>query len=173
MIASKFVERSFSKFDSIKMSVPMNEELSVIREPKAALPKTPELAHEELQLVEGKPKITIGTSCPLPPLCSRIALEHNYAKLVPFRSSHGSGGKDSSFSTIVLFPDRVKTKLKKRRKKQLKSVKGKAGLEGVQGVSGSNPGDVSNEEGDSTLSSATLPLAVGEVESAGGGDVSR
>lgn len=38
----------------------------------------------------------------------RIAQEHSYSRLAPFRSSPGSGGKDSSFPTVVLFPERVK-----------------------------------------------------------------
>ena len=47
---------------------------------------------------------------------SRIAVEHNYAKLVPFRSSPSTGNKDSSLSTIVLFPDKVGSKPKKKMK---------------------------------------------------------
>ena len=38
----------------------------------------------------------------------RIAQEHSYSRLAPFRSSPGSGGRDSSFPTFVLFPNRVK-----------------------------------------------------------------
>ena len=38
----------------------------------------------------------------------RIAEEHSYSRLAPFRSSPGSGGKDSSFSTVVLFSERVR-----------------------------------------------------------------
>ena len=38
----------------------------------------------------------------------RIAQEHSYSRLAPFRSSPGSGGKDSSFQTVVMFPDKVK-----------------------------------------------------------------
>ena len=38
----------------------------------------------------------------------RIAQEHSYSRLAPFRSSSGSGGRDSSFPTFVLFPSRVK-----------------------------------------------------------------
>ena len=41
-------------------------------------------------------------------LSLRIAQEHSYSRLAPFRSSPGSGGRDSSFPTFVLFPDRVK-----------------------------------------------------------------
>ncbi len=58
-------------------------------------------------------------------LTPRIAVEHNYARLVPFRSSHKEG-KDASFSTTILFPDRVKGKLKKKKKKLSKTgLKGK------------------------------------------------
>ena len=58
-------------------------------------------------------------------LTSRVATEHNYAKLMPFRSSHCSG-KEASFPTVVLFPDRVKGKLRKKKKKHIKStMKGK------------------------------------------------
>ena len=38
----------------------------------------------------------------------RIAQEHSYSRLAPFRSTPGSGGRDSSFPTAVLFPERVK-----------------------------------------------------------------
>ena len=38
----------------------------------------------------------------------RIAQEHSYSRLAPFRSSPGSGGRDSAFPTFVLFPNRVK-----------------------------------------------------------------
>lgn len=38
----------------------------------------------------------------------RIAQEHSYSRLAPFRSSPGSGGRDSSFPTVVLFPERVR-----------------------------------------------------------------
>lgn len=38
----------------------------------------------------------------------RIAQEHSYSRLAPFRSTTGSGGRDSSFPTVVLFPERVR-----------------------------------------------------------------
>ena len=38
----------------------------------------------------------------------RIAKEHSYSRLTPFRSSPGSGGRDSAFPTVVLFPERVR-----------------------------------------------------------------
>jgi hypothetical protein len=81
---------------------------------------------------------------------SRVAVEHNYAKLVPFRSSHSTGSKESSFSTVVLFADRVSSKLKKKGlkgKKKSKHVKARvSGLEELQ-----SHGEASTEEGDSTL----------------------
>ena len=107
----------------------------------------------------------------------RISVEHNYGKLIPSRGTRGSGGRDSSFSTVVLFSDRIKKKLKKRRK-LLKSVGVTTGLE-EQDASVENPGRVSNGEGDSTLTPAVLPSAVsevdsmGDVEAVGGEDVSR
>ena len=42
----------------------------------------------------------------------RIAQEHSYSRLAPFRSSPGSGGRDSSFPTFILFPNRVKEREK-------------------------------------------------------------
>ena len=161
------------------MTAHVVDEVSVLLETAAALPIIPQYTREELLQVEDKSESKTSTvsgelssSYPSPPLSSRIALEHNYAKLVPFRSTYGNGGKDSSLSTIVLFPDRVKMMLKKRRKKQLKPVKGRTGLEGAHGITGSYPGEMSNEEGDSTLTTTMVP-PVGEAESAGGGDVSR
>lgn len=92
---------------------------------------------------------------------SRIAQEHNYAKLVPFRSHHSTGNKDSSFSTVVLFADRVSSKLKKKgtknkkRSKQIKSAR-MTGLEELH----NSYGEASTEEGDS--SALQVPM---EVES--------
>lgn len=91
---------------------------------------------------------------------SRIALEHNYAKLVPFRNFHSSGNKDSSFSTVVLFADKVSSKPKKRSvrsKKKLKQGKKLSIQEEVQ----NSQGEASNEEGEST----TAPLSM-QVEAA-------
>lgn len=86
---------------------------------------------------------------------SRIAVEHNYAKLIPFRTSHSAY---SSFSTVVLFADRVSSKLKKksiRKRKVVKHNKGRfIGVEEVQ-----SHGEVSTEEGESS----TLPTEM-EVE---------
>ena len=96
-----------------------------------------------------------------PPLSSpsRIALEHNYAKLVPFRSFHSTGHKDSSFSTVVLFADKVSSKLKKKSvKSKRKSKQGKK-LSVLEEVQGSH-GEVSNEEGEST---PAIPMQL-EVE---------
>lgn len=88
---------------------------------------------------------------------SRIAVEHNYAKLIPFRSSHSAGSKGSSFSTVVLFADRVGSKLKKKglnlKKRKVKHNKEK--LEEVR-----IHGEVGTEEGES---SSTLPTLM-EVE---------
>ena len=79
------------------------------------------------------------------PSPSRIALEHNFAKLVPFRSSHGTGGKDSSFPTVVLFADRITSKLKsKKAKRHLKLDKIKV-ASSVDNVHGSH-GEVNSEE---------------------------
>lgn len=86
---------------------------------------------------------------------SRVAFEHSYAKLVPSRSSLSTGNKDSSFSTVVLFSDRVSSKFKKKGlkgKKRSSTVKhGKVKLEEVHG-------EASNEEGE--LSTASVPMEV-------------
>lgn len=162
------------------VSLNMTEEISVLLESTAALPVTPQHAQGQQQ-VEGITKLETTTSiiggelpssCTFSPLTYRIALEHSYAKLVPFRSTHGSGGKESSLATIVLFPDRVKTKLKKRRKKQLKLAKGMTGMVEVHGAPGGNHGEVSNEEGDSTLTTTAVYPTTAE-ESTGCGGVNR
>lgn len=111
------------------------------------LPPEPQPSTENARKTEGSDcKVSV------PPLFtspSRIAVEHNYAKLVPFRSSHSTGNKDSSFSTVVLFADRIGSKLAKKKslkgKKRLKHVKARVvGVEELQ----SSHGEVSNEEGD-------------------------
>lgn len=89
---------------------------------------------------------------------SRIAVEHNYAKLVPFRSSHGTGNKEDSFFTVVLFQDRVSSKLKKKTIKVKKRAKqGKARMVGMEELQ-SSFGEASNEEGDS--SAVQVPMEV-------------
>lgn len=89
---------------------------------------------------------------------SRIAVEHNYAKLVPFRSSHSVGGKGSSFSTVVLFTDRVSSKLKKKSQRGKRKAKHGKGRLGVVEETHSH-GEASTEEGEPTV----LPTLV-EVE---------
>ena len=98
-----------------------------------------------------------GGNYPLSTPPSRVAFEHSYAKLVPSRSSPCTGNKDSSFSTVVLFSDRVSSKFKKKglKGKKRSTVKhGKVKLEEVH----SSHGEASNEEGE--LSAASVPMEV-------------
>ena len=44
-------------------------------------------------------------------LAQRIAHEHSYSKLLPFRSSIGAGGQDASFPTVVLFSNRINNRI--------------------------------------------------------------
>jgi len=67
-------------------------------------------------------------------LSSRVATEHNYAKLMPFRSSHCSG-KEASFPTVVLFPDRVRGKKKKKKKHIKGGLKGKPVIDDASSLS--------------------------------------
>lgn len=103
-----------------------------------------------------EPKVSL----PLFSTPSRVAVEHNYAKLVPFRSSQSTGNKDSSFSTVVLFADRISSKLKRKTvkvKKRSKQVKARVvGLEELH----NSHGEASPEEADS--SALQVPM---EVES--------
>lgn len=99
-------------------------------------------------------------SLPLFSSPSRVAVEHSYAKIVPFRSSHSTGNKGPSFSTVVLFADRVSSKLKKKNLKAKKRSKHvKARVVGLEELHNSH-GEASTEEGDS--SALQVPM---EVES--------
>lgn len=94
---------------------------------------------------------------------SRLAVEHSYAKLLPFRSSHGTstGSKDSSFSTVVLFGNKVNSKLAKKKakgnKRRPKHSKVKLGSigGGVEEVHSSH-GEMSNEEGECSVVPTSL-----------------
>lgn len=43
----------------------------------------------------------------------RIAQEHSYSRLAPFRSTSGSGGRDP-FPTVTLFPERVRKRVESK-----------------------------------------------------------
>lgn len=99
---------------------------------------------------------------------SRISLEHNYAKLVPFRSSLNVGSKDSSFSTVVLFADKVSSKPKRKSLKQgTKEKRSKVGKVRSAHVGGVEEVLSSNERGDEVVTeegeSSAVPILV-EVE---------
>ena len=119
-----------------------------------SLPKTMEASKQEGEILASLP--------------ARIAIEHNYAKLIPFRSSHGSGGKDSSFPTVTLFADKVGSKVKskglkgKRYSKQdkVKSSGGKVG-----GEEASNHGE-GNKEGEGNTVSVPMEVEAAEGMSA-------
>ncbi len=122
---------------------------------------------------------TLSNPPPSAASLSRIAAEHNFARLVPFRSSYGSGGKDSSFSTVVLFPDRVSLKhrsKKNKAKKQHSRVKGIGGGGGGRGVmmedvlhTNTSHGEMSTEEGESGLTAISIDIEPADtLEGAGG-----
>lgn len=103
-------------------------------------------------------------------LTPRIAVEHNYAKLVPFRSSHISG-KEGSFSTTVLFPERITNKLGKKKKKQVKSgTKGKSSIDEIPGITGGSFTEMSSEEGAANSILTTQPHSTADPS---GTDVNR
>ena len=126
--------------------------------PSQPEPALPQPSLENVKKVGGGESKVSGALFSSP---SRIAVEHNYAKLVPFRNHHSTGNKDSSFSTVVLFADRVSSKLKKKGvkgKKRFKHVKA-ARMTGLEDLHNSH-GEASTEEGDS--SALQVPV---EVES--------
>ncbi len=122
--------------------------------PESTLP-TPSV--ENVGKAEGGELKVCGPPCSSP---SRIALEHNYAKLVPFRSFHSTGNKEASFSTVVLFANKVNSKPKKRSMRSKKKLKqGKAtGKLSIQEEVQSSHGEVSNEEGESTTAPPPMQM---------------
>ena len=93
-----------------------------------------------------------GSRSSVPP--PRLETEHNYARLIPFKNAYSTGSKGSSFSTVVLFADRIRSKLKKKSVKKRKSKYSKSRVGGVEEVQ--SHGEVSTEEGEPS----TLPTVM-------------
>lgn len=133
-------------------------ELVLVEEPKSEAKLVTE-GQQTLSPSKSFERTGGNKSNPLSTPPSRVAFEHSYAKLVPSRSSLSTGSKDSSFSTVVLFSDRVSSKFKKKgalKGKKRSTVKhGKVKLEEVYS---SSHGEASNEEGE--LSTASVPMEV-------------
>ena len=126
--------------------------LEVPPPPDSAVPTSP--AESPVKAEGGEQKVH-GALYSTP---SRIALEHNYAKLVPFRSFHSTGNKDSSFSTVVLFADKMSSKPKKKGMKSKKKVK-QGKKSSVQEEQQSSQGEASSEfheEGESAATSMQI-----------------
>ncbi len=115
--------------------------------PPEPVPALPASTLESVRKSEGSELKVQG---PLFTSPSRVAVEHSYAKLVPFRSSHCTGNKDSSFATVVLFADKMGVKHKKKSLKGKRRFKQSIARQICMEELQSSHGEVSTEEGEFT-----------------------